>query len=328
MEIKNGILTVSLDFELYWGLRDIRTIHEYEENIKGVKKAIEGILDLFDKYEIHATWATVGFLFAKNIEELKASSPTHKPNYHNTNLNPYDYIQNSDFLDACYHFAPELVERICEHKNQEIGTHTFSHYYCLEDGQTENEFSSDISSAIKIAKLKGISIESLVFPRNQWNREYLSVLNAHGIKSYRGNEKGWLYKAVDGKEEKLSRRALRLLDAYVNLSGTNSYSIKSINTIKPHNIPSSRFLRPVSKRFFAFEGIRKRRIVNAVKQAAKNNEIFHMWWHPHNFGVNTDENIKFLGTILSSFSDMKKKYGMESLSMGEVSRLVSGSENP
>ena len=55
MVIKSGIFTVSLDFELYWGLRDQTTINEYEENLKGVKIAIERILELFYKYDIHAT---------------------------------------------------------------------------------------------------------------------------------------------------------------------------------------------------------------------------------------------------------------------------------
>ena len=38
MTMKKGVFTVSLDFELYWGLRDKRTISEYEANLKGVKK--------------------------------------------------------------------------------------------------------------------------------------------------------------------------------------------------------------------------------------------------------------------------------------------------
>jgi len=328
MEINNsGIFTVSLDFELYWGLRDKRTIQDYEDNLKGVDKAIERILDLFDEYEIHATWATVGFLFADDIDDLEGSFPKVMPNYENSNLNPYNYIRECEELDGRYHFAPEIIQKICTYKNQEIGTHTFSHYYCLENGQTEKEFSSDIASAVKIAKMKGISIESMVFPRNQWNNDYLSVLNSHGIHSYRGNETGWLYKAVDKTGETIVRRALRLLDAYINFSGSNSYSIKSINRTKPCNIPSSRFLRPVSNRLSAFEGLRKQRIVKALEQAAKSKEVFHLWWHPHNFGVNTEDNINFLESILSAFSDMRSKYGMISLNMREVSKLISDNES-
>lgn len=32
METKRGILVVSLDFELYWGVRDLCSIDEYAEN--------------------------------------------------------------------------------------------------------------------------------------------------------------------------------------------------------------------------------------------------------------------------------------------------------
>ena len=327
MELSNGIFTVSLDFELYWGVRDQRTIHEYEENLNGVENAIKRMLELFDKHEIHATWATVGFLFAKDVEELKTFAPQQKPGYVNKALSPYNYIDQSDELETRYHFASQLVEKIGQHNNQEIGTHTFSHYYCLEKGQTENQFSSDIAAAIDIAKSKGVSIESLVFPRNQCSTEYLSVLSAHEIKAYRGNEKSWLYKAVDNAEEKLIRRALRLLDAYLNLSGANSYSVKSINPVMPYNIPSSRFLRPISNRYSMFEGLRKRRIVNAIEHAAKNKEIFHLWWHPHNFGANTDNNIKYLDRVLSSFSDIRKTHGMKSLNMKEIAQLIPDSNN-
>ena len=323
MAIENGILTVSLDFELYWGLRDKRTIKEYEENLKGVKEAIEKILELFDKYEIHATWATVGFLFAQDVDELKISSPNIKPQYINTSLNPYQYISDNVVLESYCHFAPEIIDIICNHKNQEIGTHTFSHYYCLEDGQTAEAFRNDIEVAVEISGKRNLEIKSLVFPRNQWNEEYLSILDEYGITSYRGNEKGWLYKATNGSDENIARRALRLIDSYINISGANSYPLKSINTEKPFNIPSSRFLRPVSKRSSMFENIRKKRIIQSLKRAAKNQEVFHLWWHPHNFGVNTDANIEFLEAILSSFRDMKIQYGMRSLNMGEVSDLIS-----
>jgi len=326
LKMKNGVLTISLDFEMYWGLRDKRTISEYQENLKNVKNVIGRMLELFNKYDVHVTWSTVGLLFAKDIEELKELLPGNKPSYDNHKLSPYDYISDSNTLESYCHFAPEIIDQIRSYQNQEIGTHTFSHYYCLEKGQTVEQFASDVEAAIEIAKKKNIKIKSLVFPRNQWNNEYLSVLGEYGITSYRGNEKGWLYKATNGSDEKVIRRALRLLDSYINITGANTYNLKSIGTEKPFNIPSSRFLRPVSKKFFLFENLRKQRIIKSLKQAAKSKEVFHLWWHPHNVGVNIDDNIKLLDEILSSFSDMRKKYGMQSLNMEEISDLISDKE--
>ena len=68
---KKGTLIVSLDFELFWGMQDGHTLASYEANVKGGRKAIPGLLELFQEYGIHATWATVGFMFAESFEELK-----------------------------------------------------------------------------------------------------------------------------------------------------------------------------------------------------------------------------------------------------------------
>ena len=76
---KNGSFTISLDMELYWGMRDAQKLDSYKENISNVHSAIPLILALFEKYQIHATWAVVGFLFFKNKEELLQHLPARLP---------------------------------------------------------------------------------------------------------------------------------------------------------------------------------------------------------------------------------------------------------
>lgn len=51
--------------------------------------------------------------------------------------------------------------------------------------------------------------------------------------------------------------------------------------------------------------------------AAKNKENYHIWWHPHNFGKNTKENLLFLEKVLKQYSIYKSKYGFQSKSMSE-----------
>jgi hypothetical protein len=67
----NGIFVISLDFELFWGVWDVTTKDKYGENILGVKQAIPSMLSLFEQYNVKATFATVGFLFAKNKQAKK-----------------------------------------------------------------------------------------------------------------------------------------------------------------------------------------------------------------------------------------------------------------
>jgi peptidoglycan/xylan/chitin deacetylase (PgdA/CDA1 family) len=318
-----GIFTVSLDLELYWGVRDKRSIQDYEENLRGERQAIQEMLAIFDAYGVHATWATLGFIFFADIAELRAQLPRDTPAYSNSGLSPYPYIQEHEWgADDQYHFAPELIELIRRHPGQEIGSHTFSHYYCLEPGQTADAFRADLTAAIDTAKACGIEIHSLVFPRNQANPAYLSLLHELGIRCYRGNENALAYKPRNQEQQNAWVRGLRLLDAYINVTGHNTYSIEEYARSRPFNIPSSRFLRPYSPSFAWIEELRFRRIKQAMRHAAVNNRLFHLWWHPHNFGAHVAENQRFLGRILAYYEQLRRRYGMQSLNMGEVSLLL------
>lgn len=324
MPEQKGAFAISLDFELYWGVRDKRSIQQYKNNLQGVHEAIPQLLHLFEKYNIHATWAIVGFLFYKNIKELKIDIPNSLPNYLNEKLSPYKQMNQLSMIDPDFLFASELINQIIALPGQEIGSHTFSHYYCLESGQSIDDFYEDLIASKKIAARNNIEIKSLVFPRNQWNSKYLSVLNMLNIKCFRGNEIGWMYRASKDESQHNFKRAFRLLDAYFNISGHNVYNFEECIKEKPYNFPSSRYLRPYSKSLSFFDKWKLNRIKRSMTYAAKNNRIFHLWWHPHNFGVNIDENIKFLSQIILHFQVLKDKYGMESLNMGELSDFADG----
>jgi peptidoglycan/xylan/chitin deacetylase (PgdA/CDA1 family) len=320
--MSKSIFTISLDFELYWGVRDKRSIEAYKDNLLGVRNAVPELLKLFEKNGIHATWATVGFLFFKNLDELKQNLPESLPGYQNKNLSPYLNFEELSNVDTTFLFAPELIDQIDKTPGQEIATHTFSHYYCLESGQSIGDFNQDLKKAKEIAAGKSMALKSLVFPRNQWNEKYLSVLNKLDIKCYRGNEKGWMYRASNNENQKWYMRAIRLKDAYVNISGHNVYTLEECTLEKPYNFPSSRFLRPYSKKLALLDGMKLKRIKNAMTYAAKNNKLYHLWWHPHNFGVNTQKNMAFLSEILSHYKRLEKQYGMASMNMGEIADLI------
>jgi hypothetical protein len=55
-----------------------------------------------------------------------------------------------------------------------------------------------------------------------------------------------------------------------------------------------------------------------MTHAAKNKELYHLWWHPHNFGVNTRENMKNLTVLLNHFQFLQKQYGFTNLTMKEA----------
>ncbi len=315
-----GSLIISLDFELYWGVRDQKPLESYRDNLLGVRQVIPALLDLFRDFGIHATWATVGFLFFDSRDELLANLPDRMPEYVDKSLFPGQYLQQIGMneRDDPFHYGASLVRLISSYPHQEVGSHTFSHYYCLEPGQNAAMFQSDLSAAIKVARKYNLKIESLVFPRNQVNVEYLPVCGEMGIKAFRGSESSWLYAPRSQRNESIFRRGLRLVDAYVNISGHNCYGAECFSRQIPFNLPSSRFLRPASRPLRFLEPLRLRRIKSDLTYAAHRGLTYHLWWHPHNFGKEPKRNLKFLGKILSHFSGLREQYGMESLNMGEV----------
>lgn len=323
-----GALVISLDFELHWGVRDKCPMDgSYRENLLGARKAIPRILDLFEEFEIAATWATVGFLFAESRREREAFSPATRPQYSDSRLDPYAQPTGEGERDDLLHYAPSLINQIARRRRQEIATHTFSHYYCLEPGETPEAFAADLRSAVAIAKHHGIDVRSIVFPRNQFRAGYERLLKDAGIVCYRGNEKNWMHRPRRHSEETLVVRGPRLLDHYVSLSGSNVVPWNEI--VQPDglcDVRSSMFLRPYSVRRKSLESARLRRIAGGIQAAAEQRGIFHLWWHPHNFGTQTDENLDFLRSVLEVFSQCRKSHRMQSLSMADVVDLLTKDE--
>jgi peptidoglycan/xylan/chitin deacetylase (PgdA/CDA1 family) len=322
-ECRKSLFVISLDFELMWGVRDKRTIESYGENIKGVRKVIPSLLEIFEKYDIAATFATVGFLFTKNKEELQAYIPEEKPQYNLSQYSPYENnyfatIGNSE-SDDLYHYGHSLVRMIQQSPKQEIASHTFSHYYCLE-GATLTSFEADIRSAKAIASTFGIDLKSIVFPRNQYSKEHISICRRLGFIAYRGNEKRSIYEPRKNQEQNKKIRAARFIDSYLNITGHHGFIPEANENIV--NIPASRFLRPYSEKLKFADSLRLQRTKTSMLHAAKNNEVFHLWWHPHNFGLNVKENLAFLEHILRYYQQLHNQYGMQSKTMRSVAEQI------
>ncbi len=314
----NGKFVISLDYEMHWGIFDIMSVMDYHENLVNTQKSVEQTIDLSNQFGVRLTFATVGILFAENKDEIEGFIPNLKPSYSKKELDPYALLKTvgNDIETAPFHFAKNTISKIKSEKQHEIGTHTFSHYYCLEEGQTIDQFDHDLISAVKIAKSMGLELKSIVFPRNQVNDEYLKICCKNGITSYRGTEISAAYnpnKPLPG----ILKRGMRLLDSYLNILGHHTTPISEINYIPGEclNIPSSRFLRPYNKTFSAIQPLRIARIKKAMTHAAKKGDLFHLWWHPHNFGKHLDENMRDLKKIYLHFQELNEKYNFESETM-------------
>lgn len=305
---------ISLDFEVFWGVADSRSINEYRKNIEGEWQAIPQMLALFRKNGIKATWATVGMLMCKNFTQWQEIQPLKFPGYFNKQSSAYAFGAVAKEYPNLF-FARPLVEQILATPGQELATHTYSHFYCGEPGATIEQFEADMACAVEIGSILNVKYSSLIFPRNQVLAEYLPVVKKAGIKVYRGNPEHRLFRDGHIPPGGIAGRAIRLADSWLPLTGPNVGVATAHNDLV--NIPASLFLRPWSRQLSALEPFRLNRIKQAMTSAARSDGIFHLWWHPHNFGVNTDQNIKALDGILQHFLQLKDIYGMRTARMDD-----------
>jgi peptidoglycan/xylan/chitin deacetylase (PgdA/CDA1 family) len=316
-----GALILSLDFEIHWGVFDIYdTESSYTANLDGVWTVVPKILDMFREFDIAATWATVGALFATSRDHFERSKPCIRPPYHDPLLDPYDVPIGENETDDHYHYAPSLIHRVIGTPRQEIGTHTFGHIYYNAPGQTLEAVRADLQSAKAIAREYGLDPTSIVFPRNQVSAEYLPMLTEMGITSYRGLEPHWMYHGDDyGRPYK---RIARLMDRYVRLS---DYGLaRWPDLVGPGglvNLPSTRFLQPKTA-WPGFEQKRLRWITNGIASAARTHRLIHLWWHPHDFGAQQEENLAMLRVILETAARYRDSHGLRSITMAEAARAA------
>lgn len=350
----DGIFTISLDFELHWGgfekwplsIPDSRfqisdstarangerflpvNKEDYSNYFLNTRQVIPEMLRLFAEHEVHVTWATVGMLFHPSREQLLKFIPDEEPSYAEKQLSAYTYIREkgvgTDEISDPFHFAPSLIQKIVQTPHQELATHTFAHYYCNEPGQNVEQFRADLRAAQKSAVLFGKVLQSLVFPRNQFNDQYLRVCFEEGITSVRSNPGDWFWNIGSTQKESAWKRLNRGADAYLPIGKNNIFSLNALRPQKemPVCIPASRLLRPFNPREMFLNDLKIERIKREMTKAASTGKVYHLWWHPHNFGAYPADSLRELQKILMVFSKLKKSFGMKSYSMNEIARIL------
>ncbi|MFP8781173.1 polysaccharide deacetylase family protein [Hydrogenophaga sp. RWCD_12] len=326
----SGSLVISLDFELMWGVRDHRTTADYGDAVLGVRQALPAMLALFKAHGIRATWATVGLLFARNRREMLEHCPELQPGYRHQALSPYAAIRSEIGEDEAadpWHYGRSLVDQVLAVEGQELATHTFSHYYCLEEGQSLSAFDADLAAAVRIMSAAGAAPRSIVFPRNQMTDAHVQACARHGITAFRGNPDSFAYRARSQEDNSPLVRGLRLLDASFPVTGRHSYRAPArIGACV--DVRASRFFRPFSPRMGALNDLHVRRIVGEMTVAARAGEVYHLWWHPHNVGRHTGQQLARLDTILKAYRRLADEHGMRSQTMAECAAASQGQAAP
>ncbi|MCK5344097.1 MAG: polysaccharide deacetylase family protein, partial [Candidatus Heimdallarchaeota archaeon] len=188
-------LCISVDFELSWAFRYGKPIPELDRGIK-TRENFHNFLNLFERYSVPLTWATVGHLFLEScIRDIKTGlahpeMPRPKSFYENSYWkwkegDWYHHDPCTDYKNDPNWYAPDLIDQILESRvEHEIGIHTFSHIDFSLENCDPNLAEAEIKKCIELMKERGLDPKSMVFPGNFQN--YPEILRDAGIIAFRG----------------------------------------------------------------------------------------------------------------------------------------------
>jgi len=318
----NGVFCISLDFEKYWGVRDVVKPGQIENRFLKIEQVVVDTLRIFQTHGVHASWATVGLLNHPSLEALMASDQR-MIHYSNSAYSPFPFDRQvlSTIPWPILNGQREINE-IVNTPGQELASHTYSHFYTMEKGQTSEDFSWDVTQMDQLAGKIGRHFSSIVFPRNQVNQEYLQILQKSGYKAFRGNQLNSDWENSTFGQEGVNRKIRRVADAYFEVSQTKSFSLATLPSSHGLvNIPASRFLRPC-KHTNWLEKRKINRIKIELRKAAQNGTIYHLWWHPHNLTHQPEQAIEQIAELCAYAVSLKREFGLEFMNMSEIATYV------
>jgi len=134
-----------------------------------------------------------------------------------------------------------------------------------------------------------------------------------GIKSVRTNPNKWYWDT--SKKDILVVKIMRTGDVWFPINKKSVVPLGSINVSEtPVKIPASRLYRAWSKSRI-LNALKMKRIFSEMTKAAKTGGLYHLWWHPHNFGYHPNECLMELKAVLQHYTSLRKEYGLLSLNM-------------
>jgi len=256
-------LCISIDLELAWGIWDKPNPDYHARCAERERKIVARLLEMFETYEVAATWAIVGRLLERD--------PAH---------------------DQPIWYAPDLIEQIRAARiAQDIGSHSYAHVYF---GETDRErLRADLAAARRVHDEHKLPFVSFVFPRNQV--AHLDLLREAGIRVFRSVDQGWHIEVRD-RLGKTAGRLANLADKVLPVPPATVHPITHDGLVE---LPSSMLLlgRNGLRRAVHPSALAAKAMLG-LERARRAGGIFHLWFHPSNFYYDTDRQLDTLERIV------------------------------
>jgi peptidoglycan/xylan/chitin deacetylase (PgdA/CDA1 family) len=319
-----GVLCISLDFELLWGSFDSgrhrKFIRHFARNggpFHGTRSIVARLLALFEKYDVRVTWATLGHLFLDHCESVDGVRHPEmpRPNHAWFPQDWYCYDPAKDFRTEPLWYGRDMVEMILNARpKHEVASHSFSHVIFSDAGCTPEVAEAEVRKCVELAEALNLKLDSFVFPRNQLG--HLDTLRRHGFRFTRGKMPFWFANL----RPRTLRRAGHVLDDFFAITPVNGLPKKS---------DCGLWILPVWMFLQSMDGARRliparSRISKATKgieRAIRDRSLFHLSFHPtENLCFQTDLMFHVLEKILAHAAHRRDEGALQVMTMSDVGR--------
>jgi peptidoglycan/xylan/chitin deacetylase (PgdA/CDA1 family) len=299
ISLTKPVFVISLDMELAWGLmsnpEDERLTLLRNDPQEG-RGTVSFLLELFERYNIPATWAVVGHLFFDS-DGAEESVHQEMPQFKEGAI---DWVYYSDIRRNHLYCGKDIVQKILASSiRHEIGLHGFFHIPFSECSREVAR--AEVEQGIRAANKLGITPKSFVFPKNRIG--HIDVLKENGIQIYRGKNK-FHQREADQK----------LLVWMVN-GAIDKIRAAPVSVLRRDGIwelPSSTgFYHPRFRSPFPW------RARLGLYQAIRARKVFHIWLHPWNLLLyeRLREDLERFLALVAQKRDQGK---IEVMTMGEI----------
>ncbi len=310
-----GFFILSLDTELATGRfdRDVLRQKLFSPNGSRERESIRRLVDLLEGYGITGTWAIVGHLFFEKCEHCE-----HCP--------LMDWKGRYTSFDEVYGtsnplwYGADIIDMIrTRGARQEIGFHGYSHKVFSESLMSSQDARIEVQEWQRLADRKSIQPYAVTFPRNQAG--HLDILRDAGMICYRGEQESSQLSQI-----KYFGKILKTIDQLIGLSDIPVFDLHCEENSGLVLLRSSQFLFDINRRFellldsINLHNLRTRRIINAVRKAAREKKMIHLWAHPCEF--RTEKDFLKLQNIITAVAEEVDRGMMRSVGMAEMARLL------
>lgn len=314
-----GRFILSLDYELIWGVYEKKRIWDYvHSNLNNANDALVKICDLAEQYDIKLSIGIVGLL---NIDHNKnddsiCNNKIKSIAFWKKNRESIYRNHLTDFDKICG--DPSIIQNLISRKNIEIVSHTYYHSFFQDEENLKETLSLESFKIKELFKLLEIPMNSIIFPRNQYNKELLKEFQTLGFRYFRGIDFGfsWTKHSLFKKNFNLLSKLYYIIRLYSGYPVDRTYFLPK-KEMGLKNVKGSYFMRPYNH---ITKKIEHRKVLSIKKQmskAALEGKYFHIWWHPHNYGKNLNENLSQIEEIFRHYKELNLKFGYESKFISE-----------